>query len=148
VFCNRTSVRYKYSDDDEERKALEELEQSHRSVFETLRYKQRILRELEEDLLLLERGLVDSQQIEATNLAELDAKESNRLQLQKELDMHSEKVTRVNKQIQRLDKVNWPGKNYVPFSKNMHFFEIFCLYYSLIFEHFLYDIFLHNHFYS
>jgi len=94
----------KVGDDDEERQKLGELENQHRSVLETLRYKQRVLRELEEDLMLLQRDLAHNESVHAQIHAELDAIEANRAQLQKELDLHSEKVNRVNRQISRLDK--------------------------------------------
>lgn len=73
-------------------------------MFETLRYKQRIIRELEEDLILLERGLVESDDLAQSSSAQLESSEVNRQQLQKELDLHNEKVQRVNRQIARLDK--------------------------------------------
>ena len=54
--------------------------------------------------MLLERGLIESEQIELSEKAQVEAKEANLKQLQKELDQHNEKATRVNRQIARLDK--------------------------------------------
>ena len=54
--------------------------------------------------MLLQRDLAHNESVHAQIHAELDAIEANRAQLQKELDLHSEKVNRVNRQISRLDK--------------------------------------------
>ena len=56
---------------------------SHRSHFETLQYKQRLLKDLEEDLHLLGEGLTEASGHREKTLAELEVKESNRYQLQK-----------------------------------------------------------------
>lgn len=91
-------------DHDDDRATYAEFEKSHRSHFETLQYKQRVKRELEEDLHALSDGLNEHQAHRERTMAELELKEANRLQLQKELDSHIEKVQRVNRQITRLER--------------------------------------------
>merc|ERR1711970_1138097 len=91
-------------DQDEDRITYTEFEKSHRSHFETLQYKQRLLKDLEEDLHLLGEGLTEASGHREKTLAELEVKESNRYQLQKELDSHVEKVQRVNRQIVRVER--------------------------------------------
>ena len=56
---------------------------SHRSHFETLQYKQRVKKDLEEDLHLLSDGLNEAEGHRERTIAELELQESNRLQLQK-----------------------------------------------------------------
>ena len=56
---------------------------SHRSHFETLQYKQRVKKDLEEDLHLLSDGLNEAEGHRERTMAELELQESNRLQLQK-----------------------------------------------------------------
>merc|ERR1711990_334293 len=89
---------------DDDRATYAEFEKSHRSHFETLQYKQRVKKDLEEDLHLLSDGLNEAEGHRERTMAELELQESNRLQLQKELDSHIEKVQRVNRQITRLER--------------------------------------------
>ena len=56
---------------------------SHRSNFETLQYKQRVLKDLEEDLGLLLHGMHEAENHQEKTQAELDLAESNRYQIQK-----------------------------------------------------------------
>merc|ERR1712106_1251117 len=91
-------------DQDEDRAELADLEKSHRSNFETLQYKQRVLKDLEEDLGLLLDGMQEAENHQEKTAAELDLAESNRYQIQKELDSQLEKVQRVNRQISRLER--------------------------------------------
>ena len=56
---------------------------SHRSNFETLQYKQRVLKDLEEDLGLLLDGMQEAENHQEKTAAELDLAESNRYQIQK-----------------------------------------------------------------
>jgi UDP-glucose:O-linked fucose beta-1,3-glucosyltransferase len=89
---------------DDDKATYAEFEKSHRSHFETLQYKQRVKKDLEEDLHLLSDGLNEAEGHRERTMAELELQESNRLQLQKELDSHIEKVQRVNRQISRLER--------------------------------------------
>ena len=61
---------------------------SHRSNFETLQYKQRVLKDLEEDLGLLLEGMHEAENHQEKTQAELDLAESNRYQIQKVTLVH------------------------------------------------------------
>ena len=85
-----------------------------------MQYKQRVLKDLEEDLGLLLEGMHEAENHQEKTQAELDLAESNRYQIQKvtlvhiwiwlhqkkkqELDSQLEKVQRVNRQISRLER--------------------------------------------
>lgn len=87
-----------------EHEELQNLERNRRTVSETLRHKNRIVNELEDDLHLKEQTLIDHNEMLLRTQAIIDEQSSKRLLLQKEVEKSEERVTRVSDRLSKLEK--------------------------------------------